>query len=413
MSVSDGQRANQTTFNNAFMSRTVNTSTLGTVGLSNTVDPLSGPVITNSQQAINQSFQNKNVYIHTATHTTLAWSAGSLSFTENILIKFPESSFVNTILVAGSPVALSDGQSAYVTLNRGASVNVLVIVATTIPTTKDTLRIASRVGSALIIWDGCLFRDGITAQVSDAGGVISVGILGDATIIEGNAKVEAGSNITLTRVGSTIKIDALGGGGGGGGVTYGEDTGSVTIKLKPTTETFVLQSPDLSKWDITIDNTGLLTAVSGSVGTVTNIKVTKPDASFASFAITNLGELQVVSPPPGGETLNDTFFISAPDGAAWRLIVNNSNELQTETDTTEANSFTVTNDKSVSLLKVQEVPGDKAIHYIPLLDVATLPAAPSVVAGSLPWAMYDNGANKRPIYYDSAAWRYFATDGLV
>jgi len=396
------------------MSRTVNTNTLGTVGLNNTIDPLSGPVIANAQQSINQAFQNKNVIVYTATHTALIWSAGSLSFTENISIKLPNTAFVNTILVAGSPIALADGQSAYVTLNRVASANVAVTVATTIPDGKDILRLATRIGTALIVWDGALFRDGVEAQVSDAGGVVSLGISGDVVVIEGNPKIEAGSNITLTRTGSTIKIDALGGGGGGGGgVTYAEDSGSVTVKLKPTVSEFVLQSPDLSLWDITVDNTGTVTATSGSTGTVTNIQVTKPDASFASFVITNLGELEVVSPPPGGETLNNAFFIESPDGSAWRVTVTNLNELQLETDTTESNAFTVTNDRDISMFKVQEVPGDKAIHYIPLLDVATLPAAPSVVTGSLPWAMYDNGANKRPIYYDSAAWRYFATDGLV
>jgi len=53
--VSDGQRANDDTFNNAFMSRTDDTDTVGTVGLNH---PTSGGTIANAQQAINDNASN-------------------------------------------------------------------------------------------------------------------------------------------------------------------------------------------------------------------------------------------------------------------------------------------------------------------------------------------------------------------
>lgn len=56
MSVSNGQLANATTFNGAFLSRTVNTSTVGTVTLNNTSDINSGAQITNLQRAVNEIF---------------------------------------------------------------------------------------------------------------------------------------------------------------------------------------------------------------------------------------------------------------------------------------------------------------------------------------------------------------------
>ena len=56
MSVANGQEANATTFNGAFMSRTVNTSTVGVVDLNNTSDINSGAQVTNTQQAINEIF---------------------------------------------------------------------------------------------------------------------------------------------------------------------------------------------------------------------------------------------------------------------------------------------------------------------------------------------------------------------
>lgn len=56
MSVNNGQAASQNTFNNAFMSRTSNTSTTGVVDLNNTSDVNSGAQVTNAQRAINELF---------------------------------------------------------------------------------------------------------------------------------------------------------------------------------------------------------------------------------------------------------------------------------------------------------------------------------------------------------------------
>lgn len=56
MSVSNGNAASANTFNNAFMSRTTNTSTTGVVDLNNTTDVNSGAQVTNTQRAINELF---------------------------------------------------------------------------------------------------------------------------------------------------------------------------------------------------------------------------------------------------------------------------------------------------------------------------------------------------------------------
>lgn len=56
MSVSNGQAASSSTFNNAFLSRTANSDTTGVVGLNNTTDVNSGAQVTNAQRAINELF---------------------------------------------------------------------------------------------------------------------------------------------------------------------------------------------------------------------------------------------------------------------------------------------------------------------------------------------------------------------
>jgi hypothetical protein len=56
MAVSNGQLANSTTFNGAFLSRTIDTSTVGTVTLNNTSNVNSGAQIVNLQRAVNEIF---------------------------------------------------------------------------------------------------------------------------------------------------------------------------------------------------------------------------------------------------------------------------------------------------------------------------------------------------------------------
>lgn len=56
MSVSNGQKANADTFNNAFLSKTTDGSTTGKLGLANASDENSGAAVENAQRAINEIF---------------------------------------------------------------------------------------------------------------------------------------------------------------------------------------------------------------------------------------------------------------------------------------------------------------------------------------------------------------------
>jgi len=92
---------------------------------------------------------------------------------------------------------------------------------------------------------------------------------------------------------------------------------------------WVLQSPDLTLWDIRVDAiTETLKASTIASGFITSFKVTKPDTSEASFSIDNSGILTVTSPPPGGELLINTLYILGTDSTVWHVTVNNSNILE-------------------------------------------------------------------------------------
>lgn len=73
MSVSNGQLANQTTFNNAFISRTQDSSTIGQVDLLNT-DPESGATISNVQRELNKLNSFLGSTPETAEDTKPTWT---------------------------------------------------------------------------------------------------------------------------------------------------------------------------------------------------------------------------------------------------------------------------------------------------------------------------------------------------
>ena len=162
---------------------------------------------------------------------------------------------------------------------------------------------------------------------------------------------------------------------------------------------------------MTIDDDGILTATDGATGDVTGLNVTRPDTNIVSIGITDLGELQVMN-PAGAGTLNDEFFLESPDGTAWRIGVNDDDEIFTENDTSGANYFQVVNDKNQVVFRVQEQNGG-ALVYKSLYTAATLPGTPPALSGVLPVAMYDNGSAKKPIYHDGAIWRYMSDDSAV
>lgn len=413
MGVTDGQPVDEDFTNPAFLDRRQDDTAFGVYTWNNTTDPLSGASVVNHQRHINEGHQDEKILINTLTHQKISWSGTQATCPEDIQIRFPDGpNLVNTVLAANFPLSLSDGQSAYVTLSRYASGTVVLSVTSLLPKGKDIFRLMTRIGTGLILWDNTLIPSGSSAAPGGAsGGVTSIKETGD-TAIQGDVEIEEGTNVTITRIGQKYVFSALGG-GGGGGITYSEAQGNVDITLRPTLQTqWVMQSPDSTFWYITIANDGTVTATSGALAALSNLKVTKPDLSEASFAITDLGELQVVSPAAGGTTLNDAFFLASPDGNAWRVTATNLDELQVESDTTAANRFRILSDKGQVLFQVQEV-NDLATHYIPVFNSVTLPASPTAITNALPWAFYDSGSFKRPIYNDGTNWRYFHDNSVV
>lgn len=171
MSVSNGQLANQTTFNNAFVSRLVDTSTVGKLDLNNSVIADSGPTVTNVQRHINDFIQNAKLFVYTLNEGTMSWSGTALTFSEDIKIRFEDNGVINTILATNSPVTLADGESVYVTLTRDTTGNLTPVIASSLPTGKDIFRFVTRIGNDLFFYDGSVLLSGYTAIIGLVGSV--------------------------------------------------------------------------------------------------------------------------------------------------------------------------------------------------------------------------------------------------
>ena len=170
MSVSNGQIANQTTFNNAFLSRLVNTSAVGEILLNNTSNVNSGLQVTNLQEAINNIYQNSKLFVLLNNEGTVSWDGSQLSFSEDIVIYSKDQGITNTILASQSPISIGANETVFVTLSRYSSTNVTPFVSSTPTKGKDIFHLCTRVGTSLVFYDGTVLRTGKTAIIGEGSG---------------------------------------------------------------------------------------------------------------------------------------------------------------------------------------------------------------------------------------------------
>lgn len=131
---------------------------------------VSGPKVENTQKTINNLIQNNKILLVTADNSKVKWLQPNLTFEADILFVFPETGFLNRIPVASSPLSILDGQHAYVIINRLASVNVTVTIASTIPEGENVVRLFSRRGNDLVWYDNTLQRDKKIIRIGEGGG---------------------------------------------------------------------------------------------------------------------------------------------------------------------------------------------------------------------------------------------------
>lgn len=144
MSVSNGQLANQTTFNNAFVSRTVDTSTAGKLDLINADVTNSGASVTNTQRELNSVSSWIGKALNIAKNALPSWvntNVGTgtddlLARAEALTVKFQNISAGEIILV---PLRGYEKQGVDLTGVTGTSTDVSTEMTGKIPSTLVTV----------------------------------------------------------------------------------------------------------------------------------------------------------------------------------------------------------------------------------------------------------------------------------
>jgi hypothetical protein len=125
----------------------------------------SGPAVPNAQAYINRLMQLGKISIRTADGSPVRYTSGSLIFTADLRIDLRDSAVINTVAVSNSPISLTDGQSIYLTLNPSQSYNLTPVVASSVDKGIFVLRLATRVGSSLIWFNGAVQADNDIARI--------------------------------------------------------------------------------------------------------------------------------------------------------------------------------------------------------------------------------------------------------
>lgn len=165
MPIIDGQRVWAATDNAAFLDKQVDDTALGKITLANT-DPASGLPVLNTQQWINHLIQDGKVFIESP-KIEFDSSLMALVFLGDIKIHFKDTGAVNTIPASASPIALNDGESVYVTVNRNTNTTLAVNVSSTVPKDKDTLRFCTRIGDWVFFYDNTALKKGNRAVIGE------------------------------------------------------------------------------------------------------------------------------------------------------------------------------------------------------------------------------------------------------
>ncbi len=195
--------------------------------------------------------------------------------------------------------------------------------------------------------------------------------------------------------------------------------GNTTLNIGPApgdaSGLFVLTDSGAVKWEVNITNAGVLYTTGPSSETESDaFKITKPDASFGQLGVNTDGSLYVDTVPSATEINND-FFLQSPNGSLWKILIGNDNALYVTEDNGDGNKFSFTTPDGTILWQLRALPGYIPLQYLRVLSAADLIIAtpPPTVTDLLPIALYDTGAVKRLIFYDSAAWRYVHDNSSV
>jgi hypothetical protein len=198
MSVSNGQRADQTTFNNAFLSKVVGGETVGVIDLNNTTDPNSGAQVPNTQRAVNELYEAVDTQLLVASTNAIdalaeGASLRTLSGTTSPatdLGTFTGTTITDAVTVKAALQELETAVEARILLTeKGAANGVATLDAGgKIPTGQIPASFVSLLGD----WDASTNTPTLANGVGDPGDIYRVSVAGTVNFGAGNISFSVG-----------------------------------------------------------------------------------------------------------------------------------------------------------------------------------------------------------------------------
>jgi hypothetical protein len=239
VSVSNGQVANETTFNNAFASRTANTSLSGVVQLLGAL-AASGATIANLQRELNALNSFLGGTINSAKDYKPTWTNNDVgTSTDDVKTRVDVITLLFNNGAGGHTHDGSDGQGGQIDAGDLANLMANITMATTAAAGKVLL--ADDAPPAIASAGSAGTDNGAVANEDHThAGVHSVAVDGETPLL-GDVEFVAGTNVELDQVGQQITISATGG-GGGGSLQWVEAADSPTPEVEANMQVYKFES---------------------------------------------------------------------------------------------------------------------------------------------------------------------------
>lgn len=171
--------------------------------------------------------------------------------------------------------------------------------------------------------------------------------------------------------------------------------------VPPLIRQLTLEDANGVRWDVRVDNDGLLVTVPNSTREPDPLfRIPKIDISFAQLGIKTDGELIVYSPPLDFNILQDAFYyLQSPNGLAWKITIDLSNNIVMES---YQNIFLVESELA-SHFAVRQLNSLQALTYLQVFE--ELPSEPPVLEDLSPLGIVkDKDGKERFAYFNGTEW---------
>lgn len=166
--------------------------------------------------------------------------------------------------------------------------------------------------------------------------------------------------------------------------------GNIVLTLRPKLTNLILENASLQKWSVKVSNDGQLETVQVVSGVPDPVRLKRDDTTIVALTVNNDGELEVNDSPASPGILFEEVYLVADSGLAWKLYVNNSNELYIVD--AQGNHWALKNQLGETFCQIKQTEGGTVFHAKYYNEVADLPSSPENITNNVPFTwVIENG----------------------